>query len=113
QASAGLNALTHADFEALQRLNAAYRERFGFPLLICVREHTVGSILAWGAARLEHTREEELAIALGEIAKISALRLADLLGAAWAPPPPPPCATPRAGGPPPARAAGSGDPAGT
>jgi OHCU decarboxylase len=79
QASAGLDRLSRADFEALQRLNAAYRERFGFPLLVCVREHTVGSILAWGAARLEHTREQEIEIAIGEIAKIAALRLDDLL----------------------------------
>ena len=80
QASAGLDRLSRADFEALQRLNAAYRERFGFPLLVCVREHTVGSILAWGAARLEHEREEEIEIAIGEIAKIAALRLDDLTG---------------------------------
>jgi OHCU decarboxylase len=81
QASAGLDRLSRSDYEALGRLNAAYRERFGFPLLVCVREHTVGSILAWGAARLEHTREEEIEIAIGEIAKIAALRLDDLLEA--------------------------------
>jgi OHCU decarboxylase len=79
QASAGLDRLSRADYEALQRLNAAYRERFGFPLLVCVREHTVGSILQWGAARLEHTEDEEVEIAVGEIAKIAALRLDDLL----------------------------------
>jgi 2-oxo-4-hydroxy-4-carboxy-5-ureidoimidazoline decarboxylase len=78
QASAGLDRLSRADFEALGALNAAYRERFGFPLLVCVREHTVGSILAWGSARLEHSRDEEIEIALGEIAKIAALRLDDL-----------------------------------
>jgi OHCU decarboxylase len=58
-------------------LNAAYRERFGFPLVVCVREHTPESILAWGAQRLERTPEEELDTALDEIAKIARLRLED------------------------------------
>jgi OHCU decarboxylase len=82
QASAGLNRLTVAELEALRRLNRDYRERFGFPLIVCVREHTKDSILAWGTARLEHSREQEIEIALGEIAKIARLRLADLVGVA-------------------------------
>jgi 2-oxo-4-hydroxy-4-carboxy-5-ureidoimidazoline decarboxylase len=79
QASAGLDRLTADELEALRRLNRSYRERFGFPLIVCVREHTKDSILAWGAARLEHPREQEIDIALGEITKIARLRLADLL----------------------------------
>jgi xanthine dehydrogenase D subunit len=79
QASAGLDRLTAGELEALRRLNRDYRERFGFPLIVCVREHTKDSILAWGTARLEHSREREIEIALGEIAKIARLRLADLL----------------------------------
>jgi xanthine dehydrogenase D subunit len=82
QASAGLDQLTADELEALQRLNRDYRERFGFPLIVCVRERTKDSILAWGAARLEHTREQEIDIALGEITKIARLRLADLLAEA-------------------------------
>jgi OHCU decarboxylase len=77
QASAGLDRLTAAEVEALRGLNAAYRERFGFPLVICVREHTKASIFAWGAQRLAHDDEQELAIALGEVAKIGRLRLED------------------------------------
>ena len=60
-------------------MNRAYRERFGFPLVICVREHTKDSILAWGRARLGHTADDEVATALGEIAKIAGLRLRDLV----------------------------------
>ncbi|MGN6867204.1 MAG: 2-oxo-4-hydroxy-4-carboxy-5-ureidoimidazoline decarboxylase [Solirubrobacteraceae bacterium] len=80
QASAGLDRLTADELEALRRLNRSYRERFGFPLIVCVRKHTKQSILAWGADRLEHSREQEIQIALGEIAKIARLRLADLVG---------------------------------
>jgi OHCU decarboxylase len=63
-------------FEEPQRvLNAAYRRRFGFPLVVFVREHTPESILAWGHERLSRTPEEELDTALGEIAKIARARL--------------------------------------
>jgi xanthine dehydrogenase D subunit len=79
QASAGLDRLTADELEALRSLNRAYRERFGFPLIVCVREHTKESIIAWGRDRLEHSPEQELEITLGEIAKIARLRLADLL----------------------------------
>jgi OHCU decarboxylase len=58
-------------------LNAAYRERFGFPFVVCVREHTPESILAWGEERLARSPEQELATAIGEIAKIARLRLAE------------------------------------
>jgi OHCU decarboxylase len=79
QASAGLDRLTADELDALARLNRAYRDRFGFPLIVCVREHSKDSILTWGAARLEHSPEQEVDIALGEITKIARLRLADLL----------------------------------
>jgi 2-oxo-4-hydroxy-4-carboxy-5-ureidoimidazoline decarboxylase len=79
QASAGLDQLSADQLEALRSLNRAYGERFGFPLIVCVREHTPDSIIAWGTARLEHPREQEIDIALGEIMKIARLRLADLL----------------------------------
>jgi 2-oxo-4-hydroxy-4-carboxy-5-ureidoimidazoline decarboxylase len=79
QARAGLDRLSAGEVRALDKLNRDYRERFGFPLVICVREHTKESILAWGRARLEHTHDDEVATALGEIAKIAHLRLHDLV----------------------------------
>jgi OHCU decarboxylase len=79
QASAGLDQLSAEEVEALRRLNRSYRERFGFPLIVCVREHTKGSIVAWGSARLEHSREQEVVVALNEISKIAHLRLGDLV----------------------------------
>jgi OHCU decarboxylase len=78
QASAGLQQLTADEAERWRALNAAYRERFGFPLVVCVREHTRDSILAWGQERLGHEPEAEVEIALAEIAKIARLRLEEL-----------------------------------
>ena len=79
QASAGLDRLTPEEYEAFTELNRAYRERFGFPMIVCVREHTKESILQNAGSRLENSREEEVETALGEIAKIARLRLQDLV----------------------------------
>ena len=79
QASAGLDRLTPEEYEAFTRLNTGYHEKFGFPMIVCVREHTKESILAQAEARMEHSREEEVEVALGEIAKIARLRLEDLV----------------------------------
>jgi OHCU decarboxylase len=75
QADAGLASAA----DELADLNRAYRERFGFPLIVFVREHTPASILAWGRERLDRSREEEIETALGEIAKIARARLEDRL----------------------------------
>ena len=79
QAAAGLDHRTPEEIATFQRLNQAYRDRFGFPFVICARENKKRSILAGFAARLRNTREQEIAAALDEVAKIGALRLADLV----------------------------------
>jgi OHCU decarboxylase len=79
QASAGLDRLTPEEYEAFTAMNRAYRERFGFPMIVCIKEHTKESILQNAESRLEDSREEEVEIALGEIAKIARLRLKDLI----------------------------------
>jgi adenine deaminase len=79
QSGAGLDRLPEEERERLASLNAAYRERFGFPFVICVREHTRDSILANADTRLGNPPEREVETALGEIAKIARLRLDDAL----------------------------------
>jgi OHCU decarboxylase len=77
QAAAGLDRLTPDEYDAFTRTNAAYRERHGFPFVICAREHDKTSILAAAAERLEHDTDAEIAVALAEIGKIARLRLED------------------------------------
>jgi len=77
QAAAGLDSLTPDEIATFTRLNPEYRERFGFPFVICARENKKESILAGIATRLTHTRDEEITTALGEIAKICRFRLLD------------------------------------
>ena len=79
QSSAGLDRLTQEEYEAFAEMNRAYRERFEFPMIVCVREHTKKSILQNAGSRLKNSREEEVETALGEIAKIARLRLQDLV----------------------------------
>lgn len=78
QASAGLNRLSPEEIATFTQLNRAYYDRFDFPFVICVRENKKDSILAGFTTRLHHTRNDEIATALGEIAKICWLRLRDL-----------------------------------
>lgn len=77
QASAGLDRLSEAEFATFHRLNAAYRERFGFPFIICVRLTDKAGILRAMAARLANDRETEIATAIAQIGEIVRLRLAD------------------------------------
>lgn len=79
QKSAGLDRLGSEERAELQRLNAAYRERFGFPFLLCARGKDPEIIRAALAARLLNTPDQEHAAALAEIEKIARLRLADIL----------------------------------
>lgn len=81
QAAAGLDPgrLSETEVRAFAVNNAAYRERFGFPFVICARENTKRSILDGFAARLGNSHEAELATALGEVEKIAWYRLIDVV----------------------------------
>ena len=79
QASAALDALTDAEREAFQRLNADYVTRHGFPFIIAVRDNTKESILAAFQTRIAHDTESEFAMACAQVERIAMLRLKDLL----------------------------------
>lgn len=57
-------------------LNRSYRQRFGFPFILCVKRHTRASALRMFERRLGHERTQELQATLDEIARITRLRLA-------------------------------------
>jgi OHCU decarboxylase len=79
QAFAGLNQLDSDEYNTFDDLNRAYREKFGFPLVVAVRENTKETILKSGNARLQNSPAAEQATALVEIAKIANLRLLDIV----------------------------------
>lgn len=78
QASAGLDRLTPAEFDRFHALNTAYRDRFDFPFIICVRLTDKADILASMEQRLSNSRDTEIATALVQIGEIVRLRLEDL-----------------------------------
>lgn len=79
QASAGLGNLTPDEVARFQEYNADYRDRFGFPFVICARVNKKDAILSAFPARLRNSPEKEIETALEEIYKIAELRLRDLV----------------------------------
>jgi len=77
QASAGLDRLTAEESAAFRQCNRAYRDKFGFPFVICARLNQKDAILNGFRTRLKHSRPEEISTALEEIFKIAWLRLQD------------------------------------
>lgn len=82
QSAAGLTSLTAEEVATFERNNAAYRDRFGFPFVICARQNKKDAILAAFPVRLKNTVDQEIATALAEIDKIAELRLRDAI---WEP----------------------------
>lgn len=76
QASAGLDQCTEEEYERFQALNAAYKERFGFPFVMAVRGSSRQEILEAFSARLDNESDVELETAIEEIHKIARLRIA-------------------------------------
>ena len=79
QSAAGLDRLTDAEYERFQRLNTAYRERFGFPFIVAVRRHDQASTLVAFETRLAHSRDVEIDTALAQVYDIARMRLDRLL----------------------------------
>ena len=79
QQGAGLAACTPEEFARLQRLNAAYTQKFGFPFVIAVKGLNRLAVIAALEHRLENALEHERAVALREIGRIAGFRLAELV----------------------------------
>lgn len=80
QRAAGLDpgALSPQEIAAFQDLNARYRTRFGFPFVICARDHQKDDILAELERRAHQARADEITAALREIGRIAWWRLQDV-----------------------------------
>jgi len=72
QNSAGLDRLSEAEYAAFERVNNAYRSRFGFPYIVCVRRHTKDSVLRDFETRLPNDPTTETRRAIEEICRIAA-----------------------------------------
>jgi 2-oxo-4-hydroxy-4-carboxy-5-ureidoimidazoline decarboxylase len=79
QNSAGLDRLSDAEYTAFERVNNAYRSKFGIPYIVCVRRHTKDSILRDFERRLPNDAASEVQASITEIFRIAALRLDELV----------------------------------
>lgn len=95
QTSAGLDQCTPEELARFQKLNDAYKAKFGIPFIMAVRGSNRHQILAGFEQRINHTTEAEFQRALEEINHIATLRLQtlaseeyprDLIGYANTPP---------------------------
>ncbi|HTN64777.1 MAG TPA: 2-oxo-4-hydroxy-4-carboxy-5-ureidoimidazoline decarboxylase, partial [Burkholderiaceae bacterium] len=85
QAKAGLDRCSPEEFATLQKLNADYNERFGFPFILAVKGAdgqglSRSAIIETFARRLKSQPADEMTECLRQIHRIAELRLNDLLG---------------------------------
>ncbi|NLP65610.1 2-oxo-4-hydroxy-4-carboxy-5-ureidoimidazoline decarboxylase [Paraburkholderia sacchari] len=81
QSGAGLNLCTQEEFDKLQTLNQAYREKFGFPFILAVRGYDRHGIIANFESRVNNTRADEMRASLDQIYRIARFRLDELIDA--------------------------------
>lgn len=84
QAGAGLDQCSPDELARFERLNAAYKARFGFPFVVAVKGLDRHAILAAFEERLTHDEEQERETAITQIIKIVRLRLHTMTAAASA-----------------------------
>lgn len=81
QSGAGLNQCTQEEFDKLQSLNRAYREKFGFPFILAVRGYDRHGIIANFESRVNNSRADEMRASLDQIYRIARFRLDELIDA--------------------------------
>jgi 2-oxo-4-hydroxy-4-carboxy-5-ureidoimidazoline decarboxylase len=79
QASAGLDNLSKEEYETFNRLNDQYRDKFGFPFIMAVKNSNPKVIRQGMKERLQNSVEDEFETALEEVHKIARFRLVDLI----------------------------------
>ncbi|WP_028926575.1 2-oxo-4-hydroxy-4-carboxy-5-ureidoimidazoline decarboxylase [Pseudonocardia acaciae] len=83
QSTVGLTRLADEDHDAFEALTAEYERKFGYPLIVCVRDmHSRDEVLHQGETRVHNSPAQEHAAALIEIAKIASHRFDDLVAGA-------------------------------
>ncbi|HLK70287.1 MAG TPA: 2-oxo-4-hydroxy-4-carboxy-5-ureidoimidazoline decarboxylase [Bryobacteraceae bacterium] len=79
QSGAGFDSLHEVELDVLEALNAAYRERFGFPFIYAVKGSTQHDILLSLQIRGNNTQEEEFHEALYQVYRIAYFRIGQVV----------------------------------
>ena len=80
QANAGLIEEEAGRTELLADMNRRYRDKFGFPFILAVKGLDPDTIITRFRERLENNPEDEFEECMGQVFRIAAFRLEDLLG---------------------------------
>lgn len=75
QSRAGLQNLNDEELAIFTKCNTTYREKFGFPFILAVRNATKYTVLSALQGRVGNSAEAELVGALGQVHKIAWMRL--------------------------------------
>lgn len=79
QAAAGLDALGSEEASCMERLNDEYKQRFGFPFVICARMNDKATILDQMTERCQNEPALETVRGIEEVKKICSLRLHSII----------------------------------
>lgn len=77
QAQAGLGTLSKEEFARFNHLNDFYKSKFDFPFIFAVKGATKQQILASFTERVNHSKEDEFAMALDQVCRIFRFRIED------------------------------------
>jgi 2-oxo-4-hydroxy-4-carboxy-5-ureidoimidazoline decarboxylase len=66
-------------FIILNYVSCSYREKFGFPFVICARENKAAAIMQGIRSRIHNSHQEELETGINEVEKICRLRVKELI----------------------------------
>lgn len=80
QTRSGLTQCTPAEFARLQAQNSAYKQKFGWPFILAVKQLDRATIIRTFAERLELPAADEFESCLANIEQITRWRLDDLCG---------------------------------
>ncbi|MFT5132978.1 MAG: 2-oxo-4-hydroxy-4-carboxy-5-ureidoimidazoline decarboxylase [Gammaproteobacteria bacterium] len=79
QSGAGIREGADANKDSLEKLNARYREKFGFPFIIAVKGLSLEMIIDKLQSRLSRDKDTEFHECLQQVFRIARFRLGDLL----------------------------------
>lgn len=63
----------------LMELNNRYKEKFGFPFIVCPKEADFRAIFSDMMSRLQNSQETEVSVAMREVKNIVRLRIHELV----------------------------------
>ena len=78
QSRAGLSQCSPEELERFHKLNDAYKEKFGFPFIMAVRNANKALILEGFETRIHNDADTEFTTALEQINKIARLRMMEM-----------------------------------